>query len=146
MILAVQYVETMHIRSLSGQIGVVVARKGNKMRYMLVIYGKDEDWTLRSEAELAPSMAAHESFADDLRKTGKFVAAEALRPSSTVTTIRLKDGEPLLTDGPYIESKEQVAGFYLIDVADLDEALEWGKRLARFEENAVAVWPAIDMD
>lgn len=112
---------------------------------MLMIYGNDEDWTQRSEAELAPIMAEHESFGNDLRKARAFVAADALQPSSTATTIRLKDGEPLLTDGPYIESKEQIGGFYLIDVENLDQALEWGTRLARFEENPVAVWPAIVM-
>jgi hypothetical protein len=115
------------------------------MRYMLVIYGNDEDWTQRSEEELAPIMAEHESFGTDLRKAGAYVAAEALQPSSTATTIRMTDGEPLLTDGPYIETKEQIGGFYLIDVEDLDQALEWGKRLAGFESNPIAVWPAVDM-
>lgn len=115
------------------------------MRYMLIIYGNDEDWTQRPESELAPIMAEHESFGDDLRKAGSFVAADALQPSSTVTTIRLNNGEPLLTDGPYIESKEQIGGFYLIEVDDLDQALAWGTRLASFEENPIAVWPAIDI-
>ena len=115
------------------------------MRYMLVIYGNDEDWTQRPESELAPIMAEHESFSEDLRKAGALVASEALQPSPTVTTIRLKDGEPLLTDGPFIESKEQIGGFYLIEVADLDQALEWGKRLAGFEENPISVWPVIEM-
>ena len=115
------------------------------MRYMLVIYGNDEDWTQRPAADLEPILSEHESFGEDLRRAGKLVASEALHPSSTVTTIRMKDGEPLVTDGPYIESKEQIGGFYLIDVADLDEALEWGKRLAGFEESAVTVWPVIDM-
>lgn len=116
------------------------------MRYMLVIYGSDEDWTTYSEAELEPTMNAHLSFTEDLRSAGAFVASEALQPSSTVTTIRLKDGEPLLTDGPFIESKEQIGGFYLIEVEHLDQALEWGKRLAGFEPTAIAVWPAIDMN
>jgi hypothetical protein len=115
------------------------------MRYMLVIYGNDEDWTKYSESELEPTMIAHQSFTDDLRSAGAFVASEALQPSSTVTTIRLKDGEPLMTDGPFIEAKEQIGGFYVIDVENLDQALEWGKRLARFEPTAIAVWPTIDI-
>jgi hypothetical protein len=115
------------------------------MRYMLVIYGNDEDWTQRSEEELAPIMAEHESFSEDLSRVNKLVASEALQPSTTATTIRFANAESLLTDGPYIESKEQIAGFYLIDVADLDEALEWGKRLAGFEESPVTVWPVIDV-
>jgi hypothetical protein len=119
--------------------------RGVDMRYMLVIYGNDEDWTQRPQEELQPSMAEHESFSTDLRKAGAFVAAEALQPSTTVTTIRLKDGEPLLTDGLFAEAKEQIGGFYLIDVDNLDEALKWGKRLAQFEANPIAVWPAVEM-
>ncbi len=115
------------------------------MRYLLMIYGNDEDWTQQSEEELEPIMNEHESFTSDLQKAGAFIAAEALQPSATTTTIRLEQGKPLLTDGPYIESKEQVGGFYLIDVENLDDALGWAKRLASFEENPVVVWPAIDM-
>lgn len=115
------------------------------MRYMLVIYGNDEDWTQRPAEDLEPILSEHESFSEDLRRAGKLVSSEALQPSSTVTTIRMNDGEPLLTDGPYIDSKEQIGGFYLIEAANLDEALEWGKRLSRFEENPITVWPVIEM-
>jgi hypothetical protein len=115
------------------------------MRYLLVIYGNDEDWTQKSDDELAPILAEHESFGNDLRQAGVFLAAEALQPSSTVTTIRLKNGEPLITDGPFIETKEQIGGFYLIEAEDLDQALTWGKRLATFEENPIEVWPVIEI-
>lgn len=115
------------------------------MRYLLVIYGSDEDWTQRPEKELAPVLRAHESFGEDLRKAGAFVAAEALQPSSMVTTIRLRGTDTLLTDGPYAETREQIGGFYLIDVANLDEALAWGTRLVRFEENPVEVRPVYDL-
>jgi hypothetical protein len=114
------------------------------MRYMLVIYGNDDDWTQRSEDELAPIMAEHESFGTDLRKAGAYVAAEALQPSSTATTIRITDGQPLLTDGPYIETKEQIGGYYLIDVDSEDEAVRWAERLAIFNEQAVEVRPVIE--
>jgi hypothetical protein len=114
------------------------------MRYMLVIYGNDEDWTTRPAEEIEPVLAAHESFGADLRKAGAFVAAEALQPSSTATTIRLNNGQPLITDGPFLETKEQIGGFYLIEVDNLDAALEWGTRLARFEENPIAVWPVFE--
>lgn len=116
------------------------------MRYLLMIYGNDEDWTQYPIEDLQPTMDAHGSFTSDLQKAGAFVASEALRPSSTATTVRLKQGKTLLTDGPYIESKEQIGGFYLIDVANLDDALSWAKRLAEFEENPIVVWPAIDME
>ncbi|MEX2425345.1 MAG: YciI family protein [Thermomicrobiaceae bacterium] len=113
---------------------------------MLIIYGNDEDWTQYPESEIAGTMVQHESFTRDLQDAGAFVASDALQPSSTSTTIRMKDNEPLLTDGPFIESKEQIGGYYLIDVENLDQALEWGKRLAAFDGGPVVVWPAIDME
>jgi hypothetical protein len=115
------------------------------MRYLLVIYGNDEDWTQRPPEDLEPILAEHSSFSDDLRKANAYVAAEALQPSATVTTIRLQDGEPFLTDGPYIETKEQLAGFYLIEAENLDCALEWAKRLAKFDGEPVEVRPVVDI-
>jgi hypothetical protein len=119
--------------------------KGTIMRYLLAIYGNDEDWTQHPQAELQPIMDEHESFTRDLQSAGVFVAAEALMPSATATTIRIENGAPLLTDGPYIESKEQIGGFYLIDADNLDEALSWARRLASFEEYPVVIWPTVDM-
>lgn len=108
---------------------------------MLIIYGNEQDWTQQAASAMTPVLKAHEVFGDSLRDAGAFVSAEALQPSSTVTTIRLKDNEPLLTDGPYIESKEQIGGFYLIDVEDLDQALDWARQLAHIEQNPIEVWP-----
>lgn len=115
------------------------------MRYLLVIYGSDEDWTQWPEEEIGPVLEAHDSFGNDLRQAGALVAAEALQPSSTVTTIRFNGGTTLLTDGPYAETKEQIGGFYLIDVANLDAAIEWGNRLAQIEENPVEIRPVYDV-
>ena len=115
------------------------------MRYMLVIYGSGDDWTQRPPEENEPILAQHQSFTEDLRKANAFVAAEALHARSSVTTIRMRGTEPVLTDGPFIETKESIGGFYLIDVDNLDQALEWGQRLARFEENAIEVWPVVEM-
>jgi hypothetical protein len=115
------------------------------MRYLLLIYGSDEDWTELPESETAPVIAEHISFGTDLRKVGAYVASEALQPSSTATTVRVSNGKPLVTDGPYIEAKEQIGGFYLIDVENLDEALKWATRLAGFDGGAVAVWPVLDV-
>jgi hypothetical protein len=114
------------------------------MRYMLVIYRSDEDWTTRPTEEIEPVLEAHESFGAELRRADAFIAAETLQPSSTVTTIRLQSGQPLITDGSFVESKEQIGGFYLIEARNLDAAIEWGAKLARIEENPIAVWPVIE--
>lgn len=115
------------------------------MRYLLVIYTDDDDWTQRPEEEIEPVLQEHQSFSDDLRSAGAFVAAEALQPSSTVTTLRLNGPQPLVTDGPYAEGRAQIAGFYLIDVANLDEAIAWSTRLVRFEEHPVEIRPVYDV-
>jgi hypothetical protein len=115
------------------------------VRYLLVLYGNDQDWTKRPPEDLEPILAEHGRFSNDLRKADSFVAAEALQPSTTATTVRLQDGEPLLTDGPYIETKEQLAGFYLIEAENLDCALEWAKRLAIFDGEPVEVRPVVEI-
>jgi hypothetical protein len=114
------------------------------VRYMLIIYGSDRDWTQDDPAELEPVMAAHTAFGEDLRNANAYVAAEALQPSESTTTVRVQDGEALVTDGPYVESKEQIAGFYMVDAADFDQALEWAKRLADFNGSPVEIRPVID--
>lgn len=115
------------------------------MRYLLVIYGNDEDWTQRPEDEIEPVLREHQTFSEDLRSAGVLIAAEALQPSSTVTTMRLNGTQPLVTDGPYAETREQIAGFYLIDVANLDEAIAWSTRLVRIEESPIEIRPVYDV-
>jgi hypothetical protein len=115
------------------------------MRYMLVIYGNDEDWTQRSPEDLEPILAEHTKFTEDLRAANALVASEALQPSVTATSLRLQGDDVVVTDGPYIETKEQLAGFYLIEAENLDRALEWAKRLVRFDHEPVEVRPVVEI-
>jgi hypothetical protein len=119
--------------------------KGVAMRYMLVIYGNDEDWTQRSPEDLEPILAEHTKFTEDLRAANALVASEALQPSVTATSLRLQGDDVVVTDGPYIETKEQLAGFYLIEAENLDRALEWAKRLVRFDHEPVEVRPVVEI-
>jgi hypothetical protein len=111
------------------------------VRYMLMIYGSDRDWTQADPAELRPVLEGHIAFSDDLRKANAYVAAEALQTSESTTTVQIQDGEALLTDGPYIETKEQIAGFYLVESDDYDQVLEWAKRLAKADGGPIEVRP-----
>ena len=97
------------------------------MRYMMLIYSR-EDETATPE-EMAAVFAAHKLVMDQTRERGIFCAADPLQPSVTATTVRVQDGQSLVTDGPFAETKEQLAGYYILDCQDLDEALAWAAKI-----------------
>lgn len=97
-------------------------------QYLLSVYQPDGDPP--PPAVLEPIMKNLEALNDELRAAGAWVFAAGLHPPSTATVIRSRDGEPVLTDGPFTEGKEHLGGFTLINAADLDEALSWGSRMA----------------
>ncbi|MGX6603737.1 YciI family protein [Micromonosporaceae bacterium Da 78-11] len=97
-------------------------------KYLLSVYQPDGDPP--PPEVLEPIMAGLAALNDELRATGAWVFAAGLFPASTATVIRDRDGEPLLTDGPFTEGKEHLGGFTVIGAADLDAALAWGARMA----------------
>lgn len=97
------------------------------MRYMMLIYSREDD--AATPAEKQQVAAAHRAVMEDAMRRGLFRAADPLEPPSTATTVRVQDGKVLLTDGPFAETKEQLAGYYILDCQDLDEALEWAARI-----------------
>jgi hypothetical protein len=90
------------------------------MQYMLLIYGDEKAWFGRSEAELQEGYQAYIDFSQDIMAAGCMVGGSELKPINTATTVRVKNGKTLTTDGPYAETKEQLGGYYLIDVPTLD--------------------------
>jgi hypothetical protein len=97
------------------------------MRYMMLIYSQEsESATPDERKEVA---AAHWAVMDETNRRGIFRAADPLEPTSTATTVRVQDGKVLVTDGPFVETKEQLAGYYILDCQDLDEALEWAAKI-----------------
>ena len=117
------------------------------MKYVLAIFGEEGGMEDASPEEMKQSMDAWNKVTEELRNSGAFEAGEGLQPSETATTVRISgDGaEPAVTDGPFAETKEQLGGFYLIDVEDLDAALEWAKKLP-LRGGAVEVRPAMVFD
>src|SRR3954447_19414603 len=99
------------------------------MQYMLLIYDDEQAWATMNEAERGSVFAEYGTYTQELRDSGAYVAGDALQPIETATTIRVRDDETLTTDGPFAETKEQLGGYYIVDVASLDEALEWGARI-----------------
>ncbi len=111
------------------------------MRYMLLINSEESREENMSEQDGAKLMAAYGKFTGDLQKAGAFVNADRLHPTTTATTVRVRNGQTLATDGPFAETKEQFGGYYLIDVKNLDDALNWAARVPSAADGSVEVRP-----
>ena len=98
------------------------------MRYMLLIYGDESGWGNLSEEQAQAEMQKWYAYTEEMRAAGVSEHGEALQPTATATTVRSKNGEPIVTDGPFAETKEQLGGYYMLNVADLDEAIKWAAK------------------
>ena len=97
------------------------------MRYMMLIYSQEDESVTHDDVSAVA--AAHRAVMEEARQHGVFRAADPLQASSTATLVRLHEGGTMVTDGPYAETKEQLAGYYILDCENLDEALAWGARI-----------------
>ena len=93
------------------------------MQYMLLIYGDENAWEGMSPEEQAEGLKPWTDYTKWLKDSGTYVAGDALAPTTAATTVRIRDGQTLTTDGPFAETKEQLGGYYLIDVENLDDAI-----------------------
>ncbi len=113
------------------------------MQYLLLIYGDEaagnERFEAMSEEERSQDLGRWWQYDNELREAGVHVAGEALHPTMTAKTVRGQDGEPVVTDGPFAETKEQLGGFYLIDVPSEQEALEWARKMPNLPDGSVEV-------
>jgi hypothetical protein len=115
------------------------------MKYMLLIYGTEATTAKRDPEAMQAVVKEYVAVADDLRARGQYIAAERLQPASTATTVRVKEGRTLTTDGPFAETKEQLGGFYFIEAKDLDEAIGYAARLPAARMGCVEVRPIFAM-
>jgi len=97
------------------------------MRYMMLIYSQENESA--TPQEMRPVAAGHLALMEEARQRGVFCAADPLQSTATATTLRMHNGAAVVTDGPFAETKEQLAGYYILDCQDLDEALEWAARI-----------------
>jgi hypothetical protein len=98
------------------------------MRYLLLIYSDESAYASMSEAELQADMAKWGEYTNEIVAAGASPGGDALQPTSTATTVRDDGGKPIVTDGPFAETKEQLGGYYLLDVENLDAAIEWAHK------------------
>src|SRR5690242_18655811 len=109
------------------------------MRYLLLIY--EADRATPTPDEQMENRQRYAAFTKDTRERGLFKAGEALEPTNTATTVRIRDGKAVVTDGPFAETKEFLGGFYLLDCRDLDEAIDLAKRIPAAETGSIEIRP-----
>ena len=111
------------------------------MKYMLLIYGNEAALESRPKADIDQVLAAYNAYTEAMAAAGVLVAGERLRPSSAATIVRVDNGKSQVLNGPYAETKEQLGGYYLIDVPDLDAALSWAARCPGASYGTIEVRP-----
>ena len=111
------------------------------MQYALLIYDREEDWKNLTEADRNAMFAEYGTFTREIRETGAYRAGEPLQPSRTATSVRVREGRVLSTDGPYAETREQLGGFYVVEAANLDEAVAMAARIPSARIGTVEVRP-----
>jgi hypothetical protein len=116
------------------------------MKYLCLIYGDETGFDSATPEQMSAVMAAYEAFGREVHESGAFLAGEGLQPTSAATTVRVRDGERVLTDGPFAETKEQLGGFYLLECGSLDEAIDLAAKIPGASNGSVEVRPVMDYE
>jgi hypothetical protein len=111
------------------------------MRYLCMIFATDEQMGVLSPDQMRDFVNAHLDYDDQLRASGHFVASEGLEAASTAAVVRVRNGKLSVTDGPFVETNEQLGGFYLVEAKDLDEALAIAARIPSARYGSIEVRP-----
>ncbi|HEY9016174.1 MAG TPA: YciI family protein [Gemmatimonadales bacterium] len=114
------------------------------MKYLCLIYENEKQWETLPPAQSEAIMGEYFAFTDGIRKNGKYIAGEALQPTATATTVRVRNGKVSTTDGPFAETKEQLGGFYLIEANDLNDALQVAAKIPSARMGSIEVRPVVD--
>lgn len=113
------------------------------MTYMLLIHEDEQAFQSLSEAERKAVYAAHHKFWEEISASGHFVGGHELQPTATATTVRVRNGTRLVTDGPFAEAREQLGGYYLVNAKDLDEAIALAARVPSALTGTIEVRPVV---
>lgn len=115
------------------------------MHYLLMIFSNESEAARMSQAQASTLLSEYADFTKSIVQSGHFKAADRLRPSSTATSVRVRDGRTVTTDGPFAETREQLGGYYLVDARDLDEAIAIAARIPSAKYGTIEVrpiWPS----
>ena len=113
------------------------------MQYLLMIYSNEAEYAKMDAATGKKVMGEYEAFTQSIIQSGNFKAGDRLQPASTATTVRVRDGKTLTTDGPFAETREQLGGYYLIEANDLDEAIGIAARIPSSKRGTIEVRPLV---
>jgi hypothetical protein len=116
------------------------------MRYMLLIYTDPTVFAAMSQEALGANFAAYMQFNQETGARGVLRSGEALQPATTATTLRIRDGKSLTTDGPFAETKEHLGGFYILDCKDLDEAIEFAAKIPDAVRGSIEIRPIAELN
>ena len=111
------------------------------MKYILMIYGDEQRWDSMSDAEKQRVYEGHDAYGKAMTEAGVMRGGYELKPISTATTLRFDNGKPTTLDGPFAETKEQLGGYYVIEVDNLEQALDWASKMPGMHDGAVEVRP-----
>ncbi|HKP84406.1 MAG TPA: YciI family protein [Pyrinomonadaceae bacterium] len=114
------------------------------MKYMLLIYHDEKSWGAISEAERQQIYADYRKLREELVSRGQFVTGSQLQPIATATSVRVRDGKELVTDGPFAETHEQLGGYFLIEAKNLDEATSIAARIPSAQTGTIEVRPLVE--
>jgi hypothetical protein len=111
------------------------------VQYLLLIYNDESRWEQLTDGERRPIIDEYFALTDSLQDSGNYVLGAPLQPTATATSVRVKDGQTLVTDGPFAETKEQLGGFYLVEANDADEAISFAARIPGARYGTIEVRP-----
>jgi hypothetical protein len=111
------------------------------MKFILLIHGNEQGWIADTKVDATGMNPEYAAYNEAMAKAGVMVGGERLRPTSTAASVRMKDGRTEVLEGPYAETREQLGGFYMIDVADMDEAVKWAARCPAAQFGTIEVRP-----
>jgi hypothetical protein len=116
------------------------------MKYALTIYRDESGLESASEEQRAATTQAYMELTQEMEASGALLAGEGLYPTQTATTVRVRDGERTVTDGPFAETKETLGGFYLLDCKNLDEAIDWAAKIPGAQFGSIEIRPVMVFD
>jgi hypothetical protein len=114
------------------------------MKYLLMIYDEEKAWGGLSEAEQGAMMREYGDFTQRIKTSGNYIGGFQLQPISTATSVRVRNGKRLLTDGPFAETREQLGGYYLVEAKNLDEAIELASQIPSARLGTIEVRPVVE--
>ena len=115
------------------------------MKYALLIYAAEKDWAAKSKEEQGRTYNEYMAYSVELKKSGRMVSCEPLDPASTATTIRVRNGKTVPTDGPFADTKEQLGGIYVVEVKDLNEAMAWASKIPDARTGSIEIRPLMNV-